>query len=130
MNRLTTWLVHRSERVDRMLVARNARLIVRVLVTDLSLLILAWAGLLLFRHGPGPLAIIATLAIALELGRVGIVGLRRAEAYRSGWLDGRSAMLSSLAEAHRRGLTVQEWVQGEMERQMSVLGITPPPPPE
>ena len=37
-------------------------------------------------------------------------------AYRAGWLDGRIAMLASMGEAQRRGMSEAEWLVAEMER--------------
>jgi hypothetical protein len=42
-------------------------------------------------------------------------------AYLSGWFRGRSAMLASLEEANRRGLSASEWVVGEMERDLALM---------
>lgn len=44
-----------------------------------------------------------------------------ARRYLSGWLDGRSAMISALKEATDRGLDLHEWVRGEHERDTMVL---------
>jgi hypothetical protein len=38
--------------------------------------------------------------------------------YHTGWLAGRRALFLSLPEARRRGLSVQEWVYAEWERDM------------
>jgi hypothetical protein len=37
-------------------------------------------------------------------------------AYRAGWLEGRIAMMLSMAEAQKRGMTSGEWLAGEAER--------------
>lgn len=59
-------------------------------------------------------------------GLVGIValgGLRRATAYRSGWLEGREAMIAALSESLRRGMTPQEWLVSEYTRDMATMGL-------
>ena len=35
--------------------------------------------------------------------------------YRTGWLQGRADLLASMAEAHQRGLTPDEWARSQME---------------
>lgn len=46
---------------------------------------------------------------------------KRALAYWSGWLKGRTEMVVSLSEAHRRGMTIGEWLEGEYDRQHAVV---------
>jgi hypothetical protein len=53
--------------------------------------------------------------------------IRRGLGYRSGWLDGRGAMLASLAEAHRRGMAADEWAALELSRDCAVMGVSPTP---
>lgn len=49
----------------------------------------------------------------------------RAVAYRSGWLEGRTAMVAALAEAHRRDMHPREWLQAQLEADLALLGIDP-----
>lgn len=51
-----------------------------------------------------------------------LTGVVRMHAYRSGWLDGRHQMVRALSEGLDRGMTPEEWLQGEFERDLYVLG--------
>jgi hypothetical protein len=51
-------------------------------------------------------------------------GFRRS-AMRSGWLLGRSALLQSMHEAQRRGLSPEEWQIAEFERDVAVMRGAP-----
>jgi hypothetical protein len=56
------------------------------------------------------------------VGRGFMGGMRRALAYRNGWMDGRIAMVASLKEAlTQRGMSIEEWLQGEWDRDMAIL---------
>ena len=44
----------------------------------------------------------------------------RALAYRRGWLEGRMRMVAALAEAQRRGLDLDDWLEGELDRNRRV----------
>lgn len=46
---------------------------------------------------------------------------RAARAYRDGWAEGRRAFVLSMGEAQARGLTGEEWVTAELERDMTML---------
>jgi len=46
--------------------------------------------------------------------------------YAAGWYEGRQAMVTSMAEAINRGLSVQEWFEAEMERDMLNFMGDPP----
>lgn len=39
-----------------------------------------------------------------------------ARAYRTGWLGGRLALMESMAEAQKRGMTAADWLAAEAER--------------
>lgn len=56
--------------------------------------------------------------------------VRRGLGYRSGWLKGRSALVASLGEAHRRGMDANDWLSLELARDYGVLGLPPPPGPQ
>ncbi len=45
----------------------------------------------------------------------------RHSAMRSGWLLGRGALLKSLREARTRGLTEEQWLTAEFERDVAVM---------
>jgi hypothetical protein len=66
------------------------------------------------------------LACATVLGfLVGISAhkpLSRAMSYRRGWLDGRNELLMSMAEAHKRDLSADQWINSERERTVYVTG--------
>jgi hypothetical protein len=42
-------------------------------------------------------------------------------AYRNGYLDGRQMMIASMTEAMMRGMTPEEWVRTEVERDQKVI---------
>ena len=50
--------------------------------------------------------------------------LMRANAYRSGWMDGRVAMLGSMSEAIRRNMEIGAWVQAEIERDAAMIAAS------
>lgn len=53
-------------------------------------------------------------------------GVRRALAYKTGWLDGRFAMMAAMDEAARRDMSGGDWLRGELARQYAVMGFPPP----
>lgn len=59
--------------------------------------------------------------ICLLIGRMFLARMIRARAYRNGWLDGRRQMIASMTEAMRRDFTLEEWIQGELERDTEVM---------
>jgi hypothetical protein len=62
----------------------------------------------------------AVTFVAVGLVLVSSVAQARA-AYLHGWFAGRGAMLGSLAEAERRGLTVVDWITAEAERDAAMM---------
>lgn len=48
-------------------------------------------------------------------------GLERQQAYSIGWREGRLRAYDSLRESQKRGHTVYEWLEGELERDMRTL---------
>lgn len=114
----------RVQRTDRMLVTHDVAHFWAIVIIDLVMFlaaVLAWVftrGL-----GPGRLAFTLTMLVGLQLGRTGFMTVRRASAYRHGWLRGRSAMVNSMDEASRRGMSVDEWLQTELARDCMVLGV-------
>ena len=115
----------RVQRTDAMFVQEpGSGYAVRVLVYDLLLFATAVSAWVLHSQLRGWWAAAAAIIIGLQLGRAGIVGYRRAAAYRAGWLRGRSQMVYAMREAHLRGLTGQEWLMSELARDYAVLGIT------
>lgn len=118
-------VVRRLQRTDAMLVQEPGRsYVLGVLLLDLALFVIAvgaWATLPLWH---GWWRIIAAVIIGLQLGRAGIVAFRRAGAYRTGWLRGRSQMIASMVECQNRGMAPSEWLAGELSRDFAVLGLT------
>jgi hypothetical protein len=122
---LMTRSVDRQRRRDRTLVAepgRERRLMVQAALTFVAALtcfnIVVWAPL----ESPwGMVRVVGATGLGWVIGMVPMRHLGRAMSYRSGWLDGRSAMVSSLSEALRRGLTLEDWVHGEAERDFKML---------
>jgi hypothetical protein len=45
----------------------------------------------------------------------------RSRAYRNGYLDGRQMMIGSITEAMMRGMTPEEWVRVELERDQRII---------
>ena len=127
-------IADRARRTDRMMVRQDRGHWWRVVVGELGLFVITLAALLGIQLlDPGPLTVICSVLVGLQVGRVGIMSARRALAYRSGWLDGRAQMIASMGEAWRRGIDLPEWLQGEVERDLATLGLDPkdvPLPPE
>jgi hypothetical protein len=65
-------------------------------------------------------AIVGDWASAVTFGlwamTAGCMMLIARSSYRSGWLEGRTAMLTTMAEARKRGMTSLEWLIAEAER--------------
>lgn len=62
-----------------------------------------------------------SVCVGWLLGRGAMRQFARARAYRDGWLAGRMQMIISMKESHERGMSPDEWLEGEMERDMSVM---------
>lgn len=67
----------------------------------------------------------ANIYLGAYIGLTAMNGLRRASAYRSGWIEGRGAMMRSLDEAHRRGMTAAEWIESQYARDAAIFGLPP-----
>jgi len=103
---------------------RRAR---RLVIRDVVLAIIAMCALVGDDTFPDPWGTICALTVGGFLGMGLLPGVRRAVAYRSGWLDGRAQMVAALDESVRRGMTPGEWLRGELARDYAVMGITCPP---
>lgn len=125
MSRLAGWLTSRHIAKERALVAdpQGAR---RLLVRDLLLAALGLGALVGEDFLPSPWDVVAGFVVALMLGFCLMAGFRRALTYKSGWLDGRSAMIHAMVEAMDRGMTLDEWLDGEMTRDFAIMGVSPP----
>lgn len=124
MSRFGDWTYRRQKRTDRMMVTQDRGHYWRVVGGELALFgttVVAMLGLQLL--DPGPLRVACAVLVGLQVGRAGIISARRALAYRSGWMDGRAAMVQSMGEAMRRRMDLNEWLRGEAERDMATLGI-------
>jgi hypothetical protein len=67
------------------------------------------------------LELVAVLFVSTMIGRATLITMRRMQAYRNGWLDGRKGLLDSMKEAERRGMSLEEWEQTEIERVAQVM---------
>lgn len=120
IDRLTDPLVRRSLRLERCLVdepRRKRSLMLRDL-GGFALVVAAW---LLTPLLTGWLLMLAAIVVGIGLGRSVLLTTRRASAYRSGWLDGRHAMVRALGEAAQRGMTPVDWLDAELDRDIAVL---------
>jgi hypothetical protein len=119
-----TWSVDRAHRTERSWVAGEARRLRWIALGELLLFALTVAALVALQAlDPGPLAVACSILVGIQVGRAGIVSMRRAMAYRSGWLDGRSAFVHAMAEAQRRGMAPGDWLSAELARDYAVLGV-------
>ena len=53
---------------------------------------------------------------------IGWTTVRRGIIYRRGWMEGRAALRSSMFEATMRDMTVDEWMNAELDRDARTLG--------
>jgi hypothetical protein len=120
MTRLTEWWVARQMANERSRVKdpRRAR---RVMITDAVLAVLAFAALITAGL-QGPWVGLARMTLGVFVGASLFAATRRALSYRSGWLDGRVAMMVSMQEAQLRGMSAEEWLEGEMQRDFVMMG--------
>lgn len=124
VSKLGDWSYRRMKRTDRMMVSLDRGHYWRIVVGELALFVVTLAAMLGVQLlDPGPLTVACSILVGLQVGRVGLLSARRALAYRSGWMDGRAAMVQSMAEAMRRRMDLNEWLAGEAERDMATLGI-------
>lgn len=70
---------------------------------------------------PGPLRALASGLIGLYVAGAAMMVFKRLQAYRWGWLDGRSDMLRSMHEAHRAGLSVEQWATQQAEKDVAAM---------
>lgn len=109
---------------DRRLAAERAAVATRPRVLPLALRFLGGLGALqvVLLTEPGPLQLVATMAVALIVGGWAGHAGQRARAYSRGWYGGRSAMVSALGEAQIRGMSVHDWLARELRRDLTNLG--------
>lgn len=73
----------------------------------------------------GALDLGAALLVGAFAGMGALAGTRRAISYRTGWLKGRARMVDALREAMQRGLTMEDWLHGELARDFATMGVVP-----
>lgn len=117
-------IVARSIENERALVddPQRAR---RMLLRDVAIFVVALVCLVgrdwLDAH---PVAyLLASCFVGWVVGLGALSATRRASSYRSGWLAGRSQMISAMLEAQRRDLDASQWLQGELDRDAHLLGL-------
>lgn len=93
----------------------------RMLATGLLTFGLVVAAVFIGQNDWGWATAVAAGFIGLIAGRVGLLGIRRTLAYRHGWLEGRHQMIVSLHESAERGMTLDDWLRGELERDVGIL---------
>jgi hypothetical protein len=119
-----TWSNDRARRTERSYVAGEIIRLRWITVAELALFLVTVLAIFgLSWLDPGWLTAACSVLVGLQVGRAGIVSMRRATGYRSGWLDGRVALVRSMNEARQRGMTPQEWLEAELVRDYAVLGI-------
>lgn len=124
LNRLIDRSVDRSIAAERVYVDDPAR-VPRLMAGDVALGVASIVAMGLIGNTDGWLDVVVRLFLGAYVGTRIIARMRRAMAYRHGWLDGRIAMLRALSEAGRRGMDMDDWVAGEFARDAAVLGIPP-----
>lgn len=85
-------------------------------------LVILVAAMFLRNFDGGAWTIPADLALVVSgmWAGVGIMSaMARRQTYRTGWLEGRKAMVDSLREARLRGMDQDEWMQAELERDLA-----------
>lgn len=97
----------------------------RVVFVNLVMAVALFACIFFWTLLPGVLGVIATTVVALFAGLGAFWLVQHAAAYRSGWLNGRYEMTVSLNEAMRRGMRLEDWLLGEVEKDAIVLGAHP-----
>ena len=119
-------IVQRSMARDRLLVTHpsQARRVAAGCAGVLALVLFASSGPIWADPG-SRLDVALRLLLALLAGSAVVASLRVKMAYRSGWLEGRRAMVHALVEAQAREIPPEAWLMGELERDYAVLGLDP-----
>jgi hypothetical protein len=93
----------------------------RVIVFAMAGMVITIAAAFLGILNAGPVGNVS-VAVLIFLSLHGAYsGVHQAVSYRQGWLEGRQAMAASYREAHLRGMSVEDWVEGELERDTSLI---------
>lgn len=102
-----------------------------VLLILVAMMGLGWgATVIITVMDPGPLRACASGVIGVYIALASMSVFKRMNAYRFGWFDGRSQMIRSLVETQKRGLSMDDWLRGEAERDAAIFGLPPLPPPD
>lgn len=64
---------------------------------------------------------VASGIIGLVVAIASMATAKRMQAYRSGWFEGRGQMVASLVEASQRGLSTQEWLRSQAEKDAALM---------
>ena len=64
---------------------------------------------------------LAVMVLGFAVGTIPMQNFARAAAYRSGWIDGRTVAFDAFREARQRDLSLNDWLEGEMERDLSIF---------
>lgn len=122
-----TWWVDRSIASQRSAVD-EPHLFRRVLLrVGVLFLVVLFCALIRLWWAPGSQWDVVTGAVLGALAALGALhGLSRAMAYRDGWLRGRAAMVAALGEARERGMSLDDWLAGELERDLGRFAFRRP----
>jgi hypothetical protein len=98
----------------------------RLVMRDAALAILALLALVGEDALPDPWRNVAGVLVGAFVAFGLFNATRRAVSYKSGWLHGRSAMISSMSEAMGRDMSIEEWLHAELSRDAVVMGVPAP----
>jgi hypothetical protein len=102
----------------------------RLMLTEGLLFIIALSANVVRDWLDGWEQIAAMLVSSIVLGTWAFAATRRGQAYQHGWLDGRMRMVDALRESVRRGHSLEDWLDGELQRDYFVMGVRPLPAQE
>jgi hypothetical protein len=123
MRRLAEALARRAATRESVLVSHPDRMRAEVIRAGAVLVVLAGAASAPLWTSPGSWGdVLAGLVLAVLAGGSVVSWLRAKMAYRAGWLDGRAQMVAALSETMRRGYSLEEWLEAELERDFRVIG--------
>lgn len=104
----------------------------RMFLVDLVWFVVALAAMVLYGMDslvPTWATMLLGLVVGWFVGRGVMARTFRSMTYRSGWLDGRMTMVSTLEESARRGISPDDWLASEYERDVAIMfGQSDPPP--
>lgn len=121
-------LTDRSLAEEKAYVAGESRRVRWMTVRAGAFALTTWGSLVVatgWTSAPWWLHLVTAMLLGWAVGLLPMRTLRRALAYRNGWLDGRQAMVVALAEAMRRGMSWDDWLSGEYARDAVIMGVPP-----